>query len=151
MVRLNKPKRELLTREDFETFPVWTWDDENINCLPISEEDPAPEDYTGLFIKASFTTPDGHLFDGYLVGDDDFFHANGMFIDGEDIGFNVNLPGLIKTSLDKIFKLLNCDPFPFFPLRYTTPIRFKGGRLISGNFVLTNGKLSCVPDKSSFE
>lgn len=146
MVRLNKPKRELLTWNDFETFSVWTWDDENVHYLPISEDNPSPDNYTGLFLKANFITPDNHVFNGYLVGDDHFFHANGIFINGQDIGFNVNLPGLIKSSLEKIFKLLNCNPFPFFPLRYKTSLTFKDGKTIAGKFIFTNGKLSCVPD-----
>ena len=130
MARLDNPKRRSLSREDFEEHPVWTWDDENEGHLPLSEADPAPEEYPTLFIKARFEAS-GHQFDGYLIGGSSFY-AFGLFIAEQKFVMNLNLPDLIEKNLPEIFRLLSCQPFKLFPLRFSSPIRFKDGRVIAG-------------------
>lgn len=146
MEKSNKIKRQLLTLEDFEQFPIWTWDDGNEYYIPVLEDHPASESFQGLFIKAYFTAPNGYIFNGYLVGDNPYFHANGLFIEERNLGFNINLSGLIPNTLAKIFKLLKRKPFPLFPLRYSTSVRLRDGEDISGEFVLIDKELYCKPD-----
>jgi len=134
MVRLNSPRREIFIRNDFETYPVWTWDDQNEGYLPISEAEPSPGDYWGLFIKAHFQTSKGFSFEGFLVGDE-FFHAFGLFVKDELIVINFNLLDELDEDLKKIYELLKCEPFDLFPLRYESSVRFKGGKKISGLFM----------------
>ena len=137
MVRLNNPRREILTRKDFEQYPVWTWDDKNEGYLPISETEPSPENYWGLFIKARFDTPDGYSFDGFLVGDKTF-HAFGLFIHEDDIMFNINLPDLNELALLRLKKLLKINSLKLFPIRYKSIISFKDGSEISGTLNFPN-------------
>jgi hypothetical protein len=130
MAKLNDPKRKTLSLADFEKYPVWVWDDDNENHQPISEAEPSPADYGTLFIRARFESS-RRSFDGYLIGGSTFY-AFGLFIGGREIVMNFNLPDLIEKNLVEMFRLLKCQPFQFFPLRFTSPVHFKGGRKISG-------------------
>lgn len=83
------------------------------------------------------------------------FYGFSLFINNEEIGFNFNLPRLTEENCTKIFRLLNCEPFPFFPiaysiekifqvlkckpfklfpLHYETDVRSEDGTIISGTF-----------------
>lgn len=130
MVRLNSPKRVLFTPEDFEEYPIWTWDDAHESYLPISERDPSIEDYDILFIKSKFET-NGYSFDGYLTGDISFY-AFGIFIDGKLFSMNLGLHSLVRQRLNEIFLVLRCEPFDFFPVYYYSPIHLKERKEISG-------------------
>jgi len=67
MAKLDKPWRKFFSLADFEQYPVWVWDEVNEGHVPISELEPAVEDYGTLLIKAHFHAG-GHSFDGYLIG-----------------------------------------------------------------------------------
>ena len=134
MARLDNPKRKALSRADFEQYPVWVWDDENENHQPISEAEPSPEDYGTLFIKARFEA-NGHVFDGYLIGGSTFY-AFGLFVAGREFVMNLNLPDLMEKNCAEIIALLKCRPFKLFPLRFSSPVRSKGGRVIGGTLTL---------------
>ena len=130
MVRLNSPKRVLFSREDFETYPVWTWDDEHEGHLPISENEPSVEDYDILIIKSKFETC-GYVFDGYLVGGVSFY-AFGVFVADRLFPMNLRLHSLVRQNLKEIFRLLKCEPFEFFPVHYNSPVHLKECKMISG-------------------
>ena len=120
-----------LTEESFDSFPVWTWDDENEGHIPIKNFDPLPEDVPTLFIKACFETPKGRKFRGYLIGSDTFY-AFGLFVKGQEYVFNLNLPDMIESTLGDIFHLLDDNPFDLFPLKYETSVHFNGKSDLSG-------------------
>jgi hypothetical protein len=130
MARLDNPKRKALSQADFDQYPFWVWDDENENHQPISEAEPSPEDYGTLFIKARFEA-NGHSFEGYLIGGSTFY-AFGLFVADREFVMNLNLPDMMEKSLAEISVLLKCPPFKLFPLRFTSPVRFRGGRVIAG-------------------
>lgn len=130
MARLDRPKREGFSKDDFEQYPVWTWDDEREFHLPLSEAEPAVEDYDTLFIKSRFEAG-GHCFDGYLVGGKTFY-AFGFFVGDEVFSMNLGLPDLIDENVDEICNVLNCERFEIFPLRYSSPVRLKGGGPVCG-------------------
>jgi hypothetical protein len=138
MARLTEPWRNTLTKADFDEHPVWLWDDEKDGYLPISESeiplDDDDDDYGPYFIKARFEV-NGHWSDGYLVGDDSFY-AFELFIGGQDFPMNLNMPDLIEESLIEICRLMKWEPFELFPLRYESPVRYKGGRVIAGTMTL---------------
>lgn len=127
MVRLNKPWRQILCKEDFDKYPIWVWDDANEGLLPLSE--PSYE-YGTLFIKSHFFT-NKYIFDGYLIGIESFY-AFGLFVDSHDFVINLNLPGLAEPDLQNIFEILKCKPFPFFPVRYKADVCIKEGKEMSG-------------------
>jgi hypothetical protein len=127
MVRLDSPWRRSLSKEDFDLYPIWVWDDENLGHLPLSE---ASNEYGTLFIKAHFKTGD-YTFEGFLVGSDTFY-AFGLFINGEKFTFNLNLPGLIDVKVENIFQVLKCRPFNFFPIYYRADIFLEDQKEVSG-------------------
>jgi hypothetical protein len=130
MARLDNPKRKALSQADFDQYPVWVWSDDNEHHQPISETEPSPEDYGTLFIKARLDAED-HSFDGYLIGGSTFY-AFGMFVEGHEFVMNLNLPDMMDKNLADIAALLKCRPFKLFPIRFTSPVRLKGGQKIGG-------------------
>ena len=130
MARLTHPRRKDLSREDFERFSLWTWDDANEFLLPISDSEASPEKYGPLFIKAKFFADDLSL-DGYLIGGSTF-HAFGLFVHGREFVMNFNLPEGLTANVLEITKLLQMPDLQLFPLRYKSSIRFKTGRPITG-------------------
>jgi hypothetical protein len=130
MARLNRIKKKILTIEDFEKYPVWTWDDEMENVQPLSETELAIEEYGDLFIKARFKTC-GYEFDGYLMGGDTFYGFV-IFINNKKFMFNENLNSLNKSQLYELFWFLKCKPFRFFPVEYESNVVLNVNRKISG-------------------
>lgn len=135
MVRLSDPKRKSLSLKDLERFPVWVWDDENENLLPLSEENPSIYEYGTLFIKAKFKTISEYTFDGYLIGTSAFY-AFGLFVENREFIMNLNLPEFIKKNMEEIYLLLQCKPFELFPLRYEACVSLKEKKEISGSLSL---------------
>jgi hypothetical protein len=132
MARLNNYKQKTFANKDFEQYPIWVWDDEMEYKMPITEQDPCIQDYSGFFIKSSFKNSYcDFLLNGYLAGNGNYY-AFGLFYEEETIGFNINTPALNKQSLVRLFSLIQCEPFPLFPLHYQSPVRFKGGDPIQG-------------------
>lgn len=135
MVKLNKSKSFLLTKQDLKNYPVWTWDDEHEGLLPISENQPSPEDYEILIIKAQFET-NGYNFEGYLVRDISIY-AFGIYVEDKLFPMNLKLQILVQENLKEIFNLLKCKPFQFFPIRYKSAVHLKGSPEIKGSLVLS--------------
>ena len=131
MTRLNSPKRKSLSRADFEAHPIWVWDEDSDVHLPIADQEPSPEEDGPLFIKARFESH-GRLFDGYLIGGSTFY-AFGLFVEDHEFVMNLNTPDWMDKYLLEICAILQCEPFKLFPLRFESPVRFKGGRVISGS------------------
>ena len=130
MVRLDILKRRILTAEDFDKYPVWTWDEAMENVQPISETEPSIKDYVDLFIKATFTSDD-YTFQGYLMGGD-YFYGFVIFINTEKFMFNINLPDYNTQHLNLLFKCLKCTSFNFFPVRYESDVTLKETGKIAG-------------------
>jgi hypothetical protein len=138
MGKLNNLKKKILTIEDFEHYPVWTWDDTNEYQVPIQEDNPSWDDYDNYFIKAKFKT-NTYDFDGFLVGAK-LFYAFGIFVKGQTFVLNLNMPDRVEVDLKKIFHLLNCQPFPFFPVHYESTVRFRENGIIKGMLILKEKK-----------
>jgi hypothetical protein len=134
MARLTNIWRDTLTQEDLDRYPIWTWDDRNEGLHPLSETEQAPDGYWPLFIKARFYASE-HTFDGYLVGT----HALGLFVNEEQFVLNLNMPDRIEGHLVEICRLLGCQPFKLFPLRYESPVRSKEGDPIAGTIAAPKG------------
>jgi hypothetical protein len=131
MEKLTRHKRNSFAKDDFETYPLWIWDDEMEYKIPLLEKDPAQGQYGTLFLKSKFTIASGRCFDGYLIGIN-LYYAFGLFVEGEEIVFNKKTPDLNRIDLIKMFCILKSDPFPLFPVYYQSPVRFRGVAPIEG-------------------
>jgi hypothetical protein len=135
MARLNKPKRKMFTKADFDQYLVWVWDDEMEGHLPLSENELSPDsEYDTFFIKARFEV-NGCWFDGYLLGDETYY-AFGLFVGDQQFIMNLNAPDMIEEGLVEIRRLMNWEPFELFPFRYESPVRYEGGQVIAGTLTL---------------
>ncbi len=129
MGKLNR--RKVLSKTDFEEHPIWIWDDAKEYKIPKKvDKNLSWVDADVFFIKAKFKT-NGHSFDGYLVGNNDYY-AFTLFVNSEHIKFNANADSLNKASLKTIFLMLNCKPFDFFPLEYESEVVFRESPKIAG-------------------
>ena len=86
-------------------------------------------------MKASFETPDGTRFDGYLIGRESFY-AFGLFVGGEEYVLNLNLPELVEKNLKVICAHLGKNRMDIFPLKYETNYHFNGKPDIVGTLNL---------------
>lgn len=127
MGRLNSPHKTILSKGDFEEYPVWVWDDENVGYLPLSKTEPVTGEYGTLLIKADLEAG-GHKFKGYLVGISSFY-AFGIFIDNQEVIINLNLLEDLESQVEQICKVLDCKPFSMFPLQYDSPIVVNGKKI----------------------
>jgi len=123
-------RRKILSKSDFELYPIWVWDETREYKIPITNVKPSWDDFDTFFIKAKFQS-NNHLFNGYLVGNKTYY-AFTLFIDSEIVKFNANSESLNKISLSKLFHILNCKPFSLFPIEFTSEAAFKEPGRISG-------------------
>ncbi|MGB7978991.1 MAG: hypothetical protein WCF19_07540 [Chlamydiales bacterium] len=122
-------KRQILTASDFSACPIWVWDDTREYKIPLITQDDNLENFDVFFIKAEFKTND-HCFDGYLVGNNDFY-AFTLFCCG-NVKFNIHAAELNRSSVEEVFRALNCEPFKFFPLEYQSEVVLKDKCKIAG-------------------
>ena len=116
MEKLDNVHKTELRKEDFEQFPVWVWDDEQVGHHPLIGSGAIPSEFPTARIKAQFTLPSGHKFSGYLIGLESFY-AFGLFFDGEHYVINRNAPALAGPVFDLIRKKLG--------VRQVFPIHFR--------------------------
>ncbi len=128
----------MLSLDDLETYPVWTWDNEHEGLLPISDDMPAPEDYEALFIKSNFKT-NNHTFQGYIVMDV-IVYAFGIFIQNKLFAINLGLTKLTNDTLKEIFQEMKCEPFDFFPIFFKSSVHLKEKKELSGTLIMKNEK-----------
>ncbi|MCP4600752.1 MAG: hypothetical protein GY847_09505 [Proteobacteria bacterium] len=122
-----------LTRKHFEQCPVWTWDEAQEFQVPVMTEGSLPSDKGTLFIKARLRSSSDHEFSGYIGGLVSIY-CIGIFIGSEEFCFNRNLPEMAKVELAGIFDALGVEPFPVFPLVYTTDFHFENRQNVEGIF-----------------
>jgi hypothetical protein len=132
MEKLNNIQRKDMSPNDLRDYPVWVWDDEFDSYCPLSGNEVFPEEYGTYLISARFRTVDKLEFNGYLIGDGRSFYAFGMFVKGEELVFNLNLPDLMEKNLQTVRRLVDQSSFQLFPLSYESPVLFEGLHTISG-------------------
>ena len=141
MARLTNIWRDDLSRQDFDMYPIWTWDDANEGHHPTDELVAHPEEHGVLFIKCKFRSPDGTEFLGYLIGCSSFY-AFGFFVCNEEFGFNLNLPDFADQSVEEIRKRIGKPEFQLFPLAYESEIKDSNGQSIKG--ILERSKFRAI-------
>lgn len=121
---------KMFTKSSFDKHPVWVWDDDMDAEIPLSDMEPSKNEFGAFFIKCQFEVSK-HSFEGYLIGNNSCY-AIGLFLENEEFILNKNTPDLNEKTLKKICKILQCDPFPLYPIFYKSDVRFKEGGEISG-------------------
>jgi hypothetical protein len=132
MKRLDNIQRRDLTANDFREHLVWVWSDDMEAHCPLSGHEIVPEEYGTYFIAATLSTVDKLKFDGYMIGDGKSFYAFGLFVRGEELVLNMNLPDLMKKCVDRIRRLLGRPAIELFPVTYESPVTLAGGQTIRG-------------------
>jgi hypothetical protein len=131
MTRLSDLEKQELTETDFESYPVWVWNESEDALCPIDDYNPLPTAYGTLFIKAQFTTTDGHQFPGYLMGITKFYGC-GLFVGGREFVINLNTPDFTVITTKDIAAQLGIESIKLFPLKYQSWLNFKDGGRIEG-------------------
>ncbi|MCC6359971.1 MAG: hypothetical protein IT450_14600 [Phycisphaerales bacterium] len=119
-----------LTLSDLRECPVWEFDDYNEALVPVPEHSPLRHDGTRV-VLARLTAPGGQVFDGTISPPEDVDVVS-IFASGREVIFNRYLSDEVAERLDWLFRLLECDPFPVFPLKYETGLSFLDGERIEG-------------------
>jgi hypothetical protein len=109
----------LLTEGHFEECPVWRFDDNGDVYYPVTTPDALPENIKDLRTSVKLYSPNGSIFNGYIVGADKIFSI-GIFNKGKTFHFNKNVPeslfmmqfkGLV-SSLESGISIKESDLFP---------------------------------------
>lgn len=77
-----------------------------------------PEDAEGfmfVFYKATFETPSGNKFKGYVINSG---YAIRVYCSGEEFGFNLNLTEFARESETKLIKTSKVKDKTIFPLKF---------------------------------
>ena len=112
-----------LSPSDFDSCPVWKYDEGSDLFYPVSGEKDLPELTRDLIIRAVFTTPGGDRFEGYIVGVERVF-SMALFLGGRVYHVNRNMPGPSREQIDEFLSnkggasTLTFDSM--FPLRFET-------------------------------
>lgn len=85
-----------------------------------------------LYVAAWFTTPHGHRVRGCLV--DDGSYSVRVFIGGDALLLNLNLPAYLEEVLATIRRAVNDGRDPVLPLRWETDALDPEGRPLRGVF-----------------
>lgn len=128
---------ELIKLRDFETSPVWRFDEDCDLYFPVLQGRDLPESERDVSIFVECKSNFGHPFDGYIVGIDKVF-SMGLFCGRKVFHLNKNLPEL---SAEQMKEFLVCAGLSdalnvkdLFPLTYTTQIKRDEFRDFSGQF-----------------
>ncbi|WLE58836.1 hypothetical protein GIY62_17260 [Burkholderia plantarii] len=129
--------KEVLAPQDFATWPIWRYDDEDDLYHPVTSADQLPESERALSIRANFRTPDGRSFAGYVVGIERVF-SFGLFGGDRVFHVNMNLPDLSAKQLNAFLQVQSCESGQtfesLFPLTYTSSINEEPFVDFSGQF-----------------
>lgn len=146
MAKLTSIQRKDLSVQDFVSYPIWAWDETQEWLNPIDEFSTLPEEYGTLFVKSKFKSADGIEFSGYLVGTLSFY-AFGLFVDGQEIVINLNLPDMAQESVQEIERIMGLTELHLFPISYESEIKCDDGSPIQGLLVIN--QQSAVPSAPS--
>lgn len=128
MEKLGSIHEKDLSKEDFERFPIWVWDDEQEGYHPLVGTGPVPFGFGTLFVRATFRPVSGTSISGYLVGLRSFY-AFGLFVDGEHYVVNRNARDLAGPVFELIAQKLGVREV--MPMRYRCDV-FEGQPPIEG-------------------
>ena len=116
---------KLVDLRDFETCPVWRYDEDDDLHFPVVQGKDLPDSERDVSIFVDCKTKSGHKFNGYIVGIGKIF-SMGLFCADKTFYVNRNL---LDLSFEQMRGFLECAGLSnlltvenLFPLEYTTKI-----------------------------
>lgn len=127
-----------LNINDFETHPLWTWEDDDGRVIPLEVHEVISDEYDSVFVKCEIIMRDGTKVYGvasvrmsnhevYLIS---FPEENGQLL---DIPLQPLLSDLKALQLEKLRRQYNKDLDDIFPVNFITPFKFSDGALLKGD------------------
>jgi hypothetical protein len=122
-----------------EKYPIWIWcasdlgEDENYIC-PLATS--ISDDFSDIFVKASFLTPMDQRIEGYIICDIDTgeIYAISLFWKGEEYVFNKYVSERAEDECKRLSEASEKCLNPLFPLQYQCNAQFKNIFNIKGVF-----------------
>ena len=128
---------KLVDLQNFETCPVWRYDEDDDLYFPVLTGKDLPEFERDVAIFVEYKTPSGIKFPGYIMGISKVFSL-GLFCGGKTFYMNKNLPDL---SAEQMSEFLECAGLTdllsiknLLPLEYVTKINHDEFQDFSGQF-----------------
>ncbi|HEY4145305.1 hypothetical protein [Pinirhizobacter sp.] len=129
--------KKVLAAQEFLACAIWCFDDEDDLYHPVVRVDQLPESERMLSIRATFTTPQGKSFSGYVVGIERVF-SFGLFGGDRVFHVNMNLHDLSTKQLDAFLQsrpdMAGQTVESLFPLSYVSTINQEPFVDFSGRF-----------------
>jgi hypothetical protein len=129
--------KKVLAPQDFSACAIWRYDDDDDLYHPVITPDHLPESERVLSIRATFTTPGGKSFPGYVVGIERIF-SFGLFGGDRVFHVNMNLPDLSAKQLEAFLQVQAGESGQtvesLFPLGYVSEINQEPFVDFSGRF-----------------
>ena len=125
-----------LTFDDFVTYPIWTWADEDTDmAIPLGNLKTLPEDHNALFVACEFLLCDGTKVAGVLSIRMSDHIVYLLSFPGANSGvFDFPLQPQLKdtVSRDQLATWLQRPLECIFPITYSTPYKFSDGQPLIG-------------------
>lgn len=126
-----------------DKYPIWTWyesdliEDENCIC-PLSTN--VSDDFSSIFVRASFSTPSRKVIEGYVICDVDTqeIYTISLFWEQEEYVFNKYASDYAEKEYKKINKAAGNCFIPLFPLQYQCDEKLKDVFEVKGYFDPSN-------------
>lgn len=111
-------------------YPIWTWyesdliEDENYIC-PLSTN--ISDDFTSIFVKASFLTPSHKIIEGYIICDIDTqeIYTISLFWEEQEYVFNKYASDYAEKEYKKLSQAAENCFNPLFPIQYQCDEKLK--------------------------
>jgi hypothetical protein len=135
--------KKVLAPQDFSACAIWRFDDEDDLYHPVANAAELPESERVLSIRATFTTPEGKSFPGYVVGIERIF-SFALFGGDRVFHVNMNLPDLSLKQLGAFLQTQATEAEQtvesLFPLSFASAINEAPFVDFSGQFDLPKAK-----------
>ena len=132
-----KKGKELLTEQDFNQQSIWIRHQSDDLLYPVYGPEDFPEDMAmeDLCVRATFSTQNGEIFHGYIVGLKNIYCIV-IFFENKIFCMNKNLFDDCIEDIEQINGFLekSIQPNEFFPLKYQTTIDIKEFKNFQGEF-----------------
>jgi hypothetical protein len=126
-----------LDMEDFQNFPIWTWEDDDEYVIPITNFETIPDDHDAVFVKCEITTRSGIAIIGMVsvrMSDHSVYAISFPDESGKlmDVPLQPLLMELKKSQLNRLRSIMNTKTNELFPLKFQAPFRFSNGTPLEG-------------------
>jgi hypothetical protein len=132
-----------LNLEWLEKYPIWSWyEGSPYECedeiYPIHLDEDKVSLLHTLFISALFTTHEGLEVSGSMTLDvaSKVVYGIELFHKGENFGFNMGLPDMALTEIDRLKSFLGDQNLEIFPISYKALADIDSIETLAGTFAI---------------